>query len=391
MHESADVILVGAGSTGAAAAWRLAQREAGKIILLEGNGFASGTTGRSCAILRMHYTLEPLARMALASRTIFANFAEAVGGDCGFRQNGWLGLARHEDVDALRANVAMQAVTGIDAQFLTPAELEELVPGMRTEDVGAGAWEPASGYVDPVQTVKCFVAAAQRHGVNFRAGVDVWNLVGDGDGWVLETSAGRFAAGHVVIAAGCATCALVRPLGVDLPIEPIRHTVAVVDAGWAADAEQPVVSDRVEGKYFRPAADGCTLIGSTGPYDGYADGEFRADRWPRPDDIAGLGERLIYRFPDRAARVASGYTSIYDCSPDLQPLLGAVDGLEGLTVGVGFSGHGFKLSPAIGDLIADHVMAERTTGIDIELFRVSRFAEGAPIVAPHKYSVPTLG
>jgi glycine/D-amino acid oxidase-like deaminating enzyme len=391
VHETADVIIVGAGSTGAAAAWRLAEREAGKIILLEGNGFASGTTGRSCAILRMHYTLEPLARMALASRTVFENFAETVGGDCGFRQSGFLALARHEDVEALRANVTMQAATGIDAHFLTPPELEELVPGMRTDDVGAGAWEPGSGYVDPVQTVKSYVAAAQRHGASFWAGVEVGNLSSDGDGWVLETSAGPLAAGHVVVAAGCATCALVRPFGVNLSVQPIRHTVAVVDPGWDAEDGRPVISDRVEGNYFRPATGGCTLIGSTGAYDGYADGEFWADRWPRADDIAALGERLVHRFPDHAPRVTSGYTSIYDCTPDVQPLLGAVDGLERLTVAVGFSGHGFKLSPAIGDLIADHVMEERTTGIDIDMFRASRFAEGAPIVSPHKYSVPTLG
>jgi sarcosine oxidase subunit beta len=392
MTQQADVIVIGAGSTGAAAAWRLAERGAGRVLVLERRGPASGTTARSCCILRMHYTLEDLAKMAVSSRTVFENFDDLVGGNAGFCPIGWMGLARFDDVDSLAANVAMQQDAGIDARLLTPEEVEALAPGIRTDDVGAGAWEPESGYADALLTVRGFMSAAERQGATFVGGVEVRGLAQDGSSWRVETDQGSFAAAHVVVAAGCTTGKLVRPLGVDLPIEPVRHTVAVVDAGWPEGSPLPVVSDRVVGNYFRPTTGGYTLIGSTGPHDGYTDSSFDVDRWPRTDDIETLGERLASRFPDRSVSVSSGYTSIYDCTPDLQPLLGSIgEGLDGLSIAVGFSGHGFKLSPAIGDLLADHVMGESVSGVDIETFRASRFAEGAEIVAPHKYNVPTLG
>jgi glycine/D-amino acid oxidase-like deaminating enzyme len=87
--------------------------------------------------------------------------------------------------------------------------------------------------------------------------------------------------------------------------------------------------------------------------------------------------------------MVGGYTSIYDCTPDLMPLLGRVPGLDGLSVAVGFSGHGFKIAPAVGEMLADDLLDE--TDSAVRMFRISRFEEGDAFVAPHPYSVPTLG
>jgi sarcosine oxidase subunit beta len=86
-----------------------------------------------------------------------------------------------------------------------------------------------------------------------------------------------------------------------------------------------------------------------------------------------------------------GYTGVYDCSPDLQPLLGPVPAVPGLHVAVGFSGHGFKLSPAVGEMVAERIIDGRSSLVDVELFSPARFAENRPITTPRAYSVATLG
>lgn len=389
MPEHADILIIGAGTTGAATAWALAKRDKANVVLLERRAAGAGTTARSCAIVRMHYMHEPLSRMALASRGTFERWGDEVGGDSGFRPVGWLSLAHPDDADALAANVAMHREVGIDSYLLTPSEAGELVPGMRVDDVGAAAWEPDSGYADPIRTAETLVAAAQRLGVRYRSGVSVAGLGRDGgSGWRVETSGGTFVAGRVLVAAGVLTGRLVAEEGVELPLTMVRHTVAVTRR--PDGSQRPVVSDRVVGSYYRPTDGGETLVGATGAFDGRTGVDVDTDPWPAPDDVEVLRDRYADRFPDAPApRLVAGYTSIYDCTPDLMPLLGPVDGLDGLSVAVGFSGHGFKIAPAIGELLADALLDEQPS--EVHRFRPSRFAEGDAFAATHQYVVPTLG
>ena len=154
----------------------------------------------------------------------------------------------------------------------------------------------------------------------------------------------------------------------------------------------PVISDRVLGNYYRPEGDELTLVGTTAAADGHTDTEVEIDRAPADDELHGMAEKFWRRFPNQhAATLRGGFTGVYDCSPDLQPMLGPVRGIDGLHVAVGFSGHGFKLSPVIGELMAEQICDGRTTLVDLNLFSPSRFAEGRPITSPRPYSVSTLG
>jgi len=392
VSERADTVVIGAGSTGTAAAWQLARLGAGRILLLESGAVGTGTTGRSCAILRMHYMHEPLARMALHSRRVYESFDELVGGRRSFRAVGWMFLARPEDAEPLAANVAMQQGVGVETCLLDPVEAAELVPGMQVADVGAVAWEAGSGYTDPRSSAEGFLGAATRLGAQYRPGVEVHRLEPRRGGWRVETGSGPVDAGTVLVAAGLRTVDLVRPLGVTLPVEPVRHTVAVLDRPPDFGPEHPVISDRVVGSYYRPEAGGRTLVGATGAYEGVIDPETDLDRPAPRDVVATFTGRFAQRFPAVTETVvADSYTSIYDCTPDLQPLLGPLPGIDNLHVAVGFSGHGFKLAPALGELLAEKIVGGRTSLVDIDLFRPSRFEEGATFVAPHPYSVPTLG
>jgi glycine/D-amino acid oxidase-like deaminating enzyme len=393
MADVADVVVIGGGCSGASIAWQLARRGAGRIVLLEKTGIAAGATGRSSAVVRTHYTHEALARMSLAALRTFERFDETVGGDAGFHRVGMLVLLGPDDVDAVAANVEMHRRVGIEAYALTMEQLVELEPRLNPDGIGAIAWEPQSGYADPVLAASAFAEAARREGVDQRIGVTAHALIaGPGGIERIETNMGAIQTRTVVVAAGFRSRELVAPLGYDLPLRPIRHTIAVVQRSPRFGKPHSVISDRGIGAYYRPDGQQLTLIGASAPLDGAEDEDVEVDRTPDSADELRLVSRFCLRFPsEEAAGLRRGYTGVYDCSPDLQPVLGPVPGVDGLHVAAGFSGHGFKLSPITGELVAEHVVDGRTSLVDIGLFSPARFASGQLIVSPHGYSVATHG
>ncbi|MBV9175399.1 MAG: FAD-binding oxidoreductase [Chloroflexi bacterium] len=393
MPDRADVVVVGGGCTGTSIAWQLARRRAGRIVLLERDGIAAGATGRSSALVRQHYTHEALARMALRALHVFEHFGELVGGESGFRRTGFLVLVGPTDVAPLADNVAMHQRVGIDARLLTAHDVGDLDGRIAREDVGAAAWEPRSGYADPVLTTNSYAAAARALGVELRIGVDVTGVTAtSGRITRVETTAGPIETGAVVVAAGYRTARLVAPLGVEVSLRPIRHAIAIVQRSDDFGREHPVVSDRINGSYYRPEGQNLTLVGTTAPYEGVEDAAVDVDRSATSEELETLVGRFCRRFPDQdTAVLRRGYTGVYDCSPDLQPLLGPVPHVKGLHLAVGFSGHGFKLSPVVGELVAEKFVEGRTSVVDIDLFSPARFAEGRPISSQRSYSVATLG
>ena len=392
MTTVADIVVIGGGCEGTSAAWHLARSGAGRVVLLEREHLAAGATGRSSAIVRMHYTHEALVRIALAARGVFERFSEIVGGEADFRRTGFLVLVGPEDVATLRANVAMQRSLGVDAHALAPEALHALEPRMVVDGIGAAGWEPDSGYADPHGATMAYAAAARRHGADIRLGVTVTAVRATG-GRVeaVETTAGAIATRAVLVAAGYRTRDLLAPLGIEVPLTPVRHDIAIVGRSPHFGGIHPVISDRVIGSYYRPEGDGLTLIGTTAPHDGHVDANVEAQRAPEPGDAATLAGRFATRFPgEEGAVLRGGYTGVYDCSPDLQPLLGPVAGIEGLHIACGFSGHGFKLSPVIGQLLAEKILTGTTTLVDLEIFSPGRFAAGRVITSAHPYATPTL-
>ena len=107
MSQSYDVIIIGAGIMGSAAAFELAKRGL-KVALVDKKGVGVGGTGQSSAIIRQHYSKKLTARMAKYSLQVFQNFADVVGGESGFTPSGFLLVAAEKDLAGLKANVALQ-------------------------------------------------------------------------------------------------------------------------------------------------------------------------------------------------------------------------------------------------------------------------------------------
>jgi glycine/D-amino acid oxidase-like deaminating enzyme len=386
MNNTSDVVIIGGGVMGASTAFRLSERGL-KVTLVEKSFLAGGPTGKSSALVRQHYTHEVTARMALYSLRVFQNFDEIVGGESGFRRTGYLWLAPSEMRDALEANVALQRGVGINTQAIDTEQLGELAPNMADTDKVAAAYEPESGFADPAMTTNAFATAARRHGAEILQDTEVTDvLMTNGRVQGVMTSRGQISAGIVVNAAGPWAARVANRVGVELPISSVRVQISMMAPPPDEKPAPLTVIDLPNLIYFRPETGGHTLLGSLGPGEGEPADPDHYDESVDFDFILNTGERLIRRFPCmERGESRGGYAGIYDMTPDRHAVLDEIPKGSGFFVVAGHSGHGFKLSPAVGVMMADLVTGQRTDELDPTLFRLSRFEEGDTVQARHPY------
>ncbi len=389
MNETADVVVIGAGVMGASTAFRLAERGL-KVTVVEKGFVAGGSTAKSSAIIRQHYSNEITARMALFSLRVFQHFADIVGGECGFRPTGFVVLASADQADGMKANLALQQAVGIQTRLLTTAELLELAPGLAAAEQVVAAYEPESGYADPVLTTTGFMAAARRLGARVHQQTEVIGLRFRGDRITgVITTGGEIAAGAVVNTAGPWGARVARMAGLELPLQPCRVQIALFAPPSGHHPIPLVVADFVHAIYHRPETGALTLVGSIDPAE--ANDHADPDAYNERVDAAFVldaGERLARRFPYmEAGSSRPGYAGIYDVTPDWHPIIDEPIPGSGFFVAVGHSGHGFKLAPAVGVMVADLVTGQKTAGLDPSLFRLARYAQNEPVRGRYAYSI----
>jgi glycine/D-amino acid oxidase-like deaminating enzyme len=388
MSDSFDVVIVGGGIMGCATAMEVARRGM-SVAVVEKGALGSGSTGRSSAIVRQHYSNETTARMALFGTRTFQDFDDRVGGECGFVGSGFLVLVSREDEEGLRANVELQRGVGIETELLDAEALLEALPGLGAADLVAAAWEAGSGYADPHLATTGFADAARRSGAAFFLGREVTGVRFDGE-WVagVDTDAGLLHAGAVVNCAGPWGARVAEMAGLDVPVAPCRAQVSVFGRPEASGGPHPVVLDFVHASYFRPETGDLMLVGLIDPAE--ADDVVDPDDYPEHTDPGfdeEVGRRWMRRFPPaEAAEPRRGYAGLYGVTPDWHPVIEEVPAGSGHFLCTGFSGHGFKLAPAVGLLTAELVAGEKPT-FDPHLFRLARFAEHDPVRGRYAYSI----
>jgi sarcosine oxidase, subunit beta len=386
MTETADVIVVGAGVQGASLAFHLARRGA-SVLILERASVAAGATGRSSGFVRMHYDLESESRLAWASFPYFRDWQDLVGaGDCGFVRTGFMHVMPEALADSLRANVATQQGIGITTRVVEPAEIARLVPGVVTDDIAVGAYEPDSGYADPSGTAAGFLAAARGHGARFVQGCEVHTVELDGESVVgVDTDRGRFGAPIVVDVGGAWAARLAATVGVEVPVEPWRHHTAFFGLPTGRRPDFPIVIDEVNEAYFRPEGHDMMLVGleAGNEVGGSPDRPLSS---PSPAMLEEMVRRVCARVPwmaDGTFRTAHGGQDGITTA-DQRPILGRA-GPDGFYLACGFSGTGFKTAPAIGACLAELILDGVATTVDISAYSLERFAEGRLLVGDHPY------
>jgi sarcosine oxidase subunit beta len=387
----ADVVIVGGGIEGAAAAWALAERGVTDVLIVERNTVGSGMTGKSSGIVRCHYGVSSLAAMATVGLEVFEHAETLFGHDIGFRQHGYVVGVGEPNVESLRKSLAAQRAVGVQTEELDAAEVAKMWPFADLSPFAAFAFEPRGGFGDAYQTAQALSVSARAAGVRVRQGTAMTELLLDGDRvtGVRLSDGTEVAAGTVVVATGVWTRPLLAPYGIEVPIRVVREQLVMIAPGVPKETinQLPVFSDLVSLQYIRPEPNGEVLFGNSDlSHVQDADPDDYLNR--ATDEFVDITvDRVSTRFPGFAdAAITGSYAGCYDVTPDWNPVISRTE-LDGLVVAAGFSGHGFKIAPAVGKLVADLVVDGRSSDprIPESDFRLSRFAEGELLKTPYPY------
>jgi sarcosine oxidase, subunit beta len=385
MADTADAVIIGGGIHGASLAFHLIRRGL-RAVVVERRTVASGATGRSSGLVRMHYDLEAESRLAWVSFGYFRDWGETVGGECGFTRTGFLKIVSPRYTGALRANVAAHQRIGIPAFVVTPDDVRRLAPAFSADDFEVAAYEPESGYADPPAAASALLQAARERGARVVQACRVLG-VGTAGGKVtgVETSHGPIAAPIVVNAAGAWAAEVGRMVGLDLPVTTWRHDTLFIRRPPALRERHPTVIDEARAMYFRPETGGLTLVGleDGNPIGHSPDGD-------TDHALPGFVDRAVGRICQRVPGMElgslhsahGGYDGI---TPDQHPILDQA-GPDGFYLQCGFSGTGFKIAPAAGACMAELILEGKASTVDISAFTLRRFAEGRPLRGEHPYS-----
>ncbi len=372
MKKNFDAVIIGGGVMGCSIQYNLAEMGMKNTLLLEKNVLGSGSTSRSQAILRMHYSNEVTARLAWDSLKFFQNFSDLLGASSGYSKTGYLLIVDQKDQSAMRNNIEMQEKLGINTKELNVSELREKCPMIAPFENESYCWEPESGYADPYSVTSAFANRARDLGASIRDSTEVFSIDIKGSSVAgVKTVDGTVNTKVVVVAAGPWSGPLLKSVDVDFGLETIRHQVILLRRSDDLMPTHPIIGDVVHDFSARPDIGGITMIGV---------GE---DERVGPDDFnQGVDMSVVERTMTNMVRripgmetsfFRGGWSGLFTTTPDWHPILDSIDEVSGLYAAVGFSGHGFKLSPMIGKVMAETILTGHSKSVDVSQLKAKRF------------------
>ncbi|MCB2127235.1 MAG: FAD-binding oxidoreductase [Rhodobacteraceae bacterium] len=384
----ADVVIIGGAVTGAATAWWLMQMAPDlKVTVIEKDPtYARSATALSVASVRQQFSNPVNVEISRFGVDFIRNFAERIGPEggiasLGLKENGYLFLSGTEDgARTLAELAAMQRSLGAATEVLDAAALATRFPWMNLEDVTAGSIGARDeGWFDNMGLLNGFRAAARARGAVFLADrVTGLERAGDRVTAALTEGGRRIEAGAFLCAAGTRSAAVCAMAGIDLPVEPRKRTVFVVDAPNARHADAPLIIDHT-GVYLRPEH-GAWIAATVPDDDGPCDpDDFEPDHaqfeeliWPR----------LYHRSEGfDAVKVLRLWVGHYDYNTlDQNAVLGRWPGHANFHVAAGFSGHGLQQSPAVGRAMAELILHGGYRSLDLLPLGPERVLEGRPFL-----------
>jgi sarcosine oxidase, subunit beta len=382
VNERADVVVVGGGVVGASVAYHAAAAGAGRVLLLErSDALGTGSTGACAGGFRHQFSSEVNVRLSLASVPMILSFSEQHDLPLDVWQDGYLFLVRGEERWRTFVEAAtMQRSWGVNVDLLTPGEAEHLVPGIDLDGVAGATFGPDDGIADPSGLTLGYATAARRAGAEIRTEVEV-GAVRTAGGRVtgVDSPSGRIDAAAVVNAAGPWASSLAATCGVELPLEPIPRHVVVTGPFSGVPERRTLVIDAETTLYFHREGSGVLMgMGSARERPTF---ETRVDERFVSEELLPTSVRV---FPAVAeAGMEHAWVGLYEMTPDRHPVIGSVDGLEGLYLANGFSGHGFQHAPIVGKLVAEMITEGEARTVDVSSLSLERFAEGRLVRESH--------
>ncbi|HEV7857176.1 MAG TPA: FAD-binding oxidoreductase [Pyrinomonadaceae bacterium] len=379
--ESAEVVIVGGGVIGASVAYHLAAGGCADILVLEsGLRPGEGSTGKATGGFRAQFSTPVNVRLSLLARAKLSRFAEELGVDAGYRQCGYLFVAREQaELSALHAAQDIQKENGLaEALRVCMDEVMLLNPALNPEALIGGAYCPTDGFIRPLEILRGYTEAAQRLGVRFEYGQPLKGLRLDRREKInaVITQRGEIAAGLLVNAAGAWAARVAQWACVDLPVKPLKRQAAITYPCDLLPEEMPMTIFACDGFHLCVRDKRVLLL--------WPDQPLVADLFDTKVEDAWIGEvlrRAQARVPCLRRAVIDRLNclaGLYEMSPDRHAILGRALEVENLYFANGSSGHGVMHAPALGQLLSEIILDGAAHTMDTHDLRPSRFAEGRP-------------
>lgn len=371
LPQTADIVIIGGGVMGASAAYHLARRGAGRVVLLERDSFfGSGATGRCAGGIRHQFSTSVNIELSLHSIRMLHRFEEEPGQAIDLRLYGYLILlSTEEQMATFRQSVALQNSHGVASRILSVDEIAQRVPLLNLEGIIGASFYEGDGTADPSGVVQGYASGARAHGAQLFNDVEVTGIVVQGGAVKdVQTTQGSISTPVVVNAAGPWAGLIGRMAGVELPIVPELQQIAVTGELPELPPDFPFVIDFAQRLYFhregRGLLTGQSMVGRPPTYEQVVDQEWTLQH------IGNAIERLPLL---EKAGLMTQWAGLYENTPDAHPIIGPA-GVDGFYVVAGFSGHGFMHGPIAGLLLAEQILDGQAHTVDISALAWERFS-----------------
>lgn len=367
----ADVVVIGGGVMGLSTAYHLAEAGVDRVVLLERGALGEGSTSKAAGGVRALFSDEINIALGLRSLETFERFDEEFDQQIDLHQVGYLFVFEDQDqADVLAEHTELQNSLGVDSRMISVAEAQRLSPLIDPTGLVGALWSPRAGHCTPESVVQGYARAARRAGATVRSHCEVTGIVTEGDEITgVDTVEGTIQTASVVVAAGAWAKQVGAWAGVDLPVEPLRRQVVVTETIDGLDPRTPFTIEFPSAFYFH-AEGQSLLLGMPEPRDNWGFDLSRDPEW-----LGAVAEAMERRMPSLGdVGIASGWAGYYEMTPDHNALIGRSEKVPGLLYACGFSGHGFLMGPAVGEVMRD-LYLNRTPVIDVGALDVTRFAD----------------
>jgi len=378
MKKGYEVVIIGGGIMGCAAAFELAKRGVVDILIIEKGCLSSGATGRCGAGIRQQWGAELNARLAMESTHIFEHLEEYTGysGDCGLYQGGYLLVAYTEKEWAqFQKNLEVQHRLGIDSRAVDLQEAQEIVPHLNTNGMYGATYCGKDGHANPFHCTLAYALGAQKMGAEIAAYTTATSLRASGGRITgVETDQGFVEAGIVLNCTNTKAPELAALVGEDIPVYAERHQALVTEP--VAPLMDCMVMSFQRSFYVQQTPHGSFVMG-IGPQEEPSHNSHSTWQYLEKN-CAVICETLPVL---RQLRVVRQWAGQYDLSPDRNPIIDEAKNARGFYSLCGFSGHGFMVAPRVAILLANHLTG-REDSLDIRRFSAERYKTGKLLLEP---------
>lgn len=370
MKNRSEVVIIGSGITGLSIAYSLVNRGCRDITILDKGHLASGASTRNGGGVRAQFATEENIILSKWSIQRFRRLSLELNTNFWFRQGGYLFLAESDqELSMLKKAVEFQNRHGLGTKIVDCGQAKDIVPQMVCPSVVGGAFRKGDGILFPFPLLFGYAEHLRRNSVAIETHCTVDGITESSTGFSIRTSRGIIEANKVVDAAGGWSSTVAKMLGADVPTRPVRHQIMASEP--LSPFLDPMVVTLKDGFYMSQGPRGELVAGITESNahgeDPGRSGHFFCEQ---------LSKRLVDLFPRlSAARMMRQWAGFYDMSPDANPILDSIPGVENAFIACGFSGHGFMISPAVGELMACLVLGERPP-FPTDPYRMDRFRLG---------------